>query len=164
MKNLKRVYAVSLVTVLMVIATASFAQPGGEISLGPRFGGSSGISLKKHNGSNKGAFELLAGWNFDKEVEGLNFNLLYEKLAPLSGERLNALFGAGAGVAVFSGDFNMGLSGIVGFDYRISKFVNLQIDWQPTWYFLNGSEFSPMNAGFTVRYVLNNKKLRGKKE
>jgi hypothetical protein len=58
----------------------------------------------------------------------------------------------------------MGLAGIVGFDYRISKFVNLQIDWQPTWYFINGSDFSPMNAGFTVRYVLNNKKLRGKKE
>jgi hypothetical protein len=163
MKNLKRLYSVSLVTVLMVIATTSFAQTGGEWSLGPRFGGSSGISLKKHNGSNKGAFELLAGWNFDKEVEGINLNILYEKLAPLSGERLNAIFGAGAGLAVFGDEFRMGLAGIAGFDYRISKFVNLQIDWQPTWYFINGNEFSPLNAGFTVRYVLNNKKLRGKK-
>ncbi len=163
MKNLKRVYTVSVIIVLMALVGTSNAQVGGEWSLGPRFGGSSGLSLKKHNGSNRGAFELLAGWNFDPDLEGINFNLLYEKLAPLSGERLNAIFGAGAGVAVFGDEFNMGLAGIVGFDYRISKVINLQIDWQPTWYFLNGSEFSPMNAGFTIRYVLNNKKLRGKK-
>jgi hypothetical protein len=163
MKKIKRLYSISMIILLMTIAGTSNAQPGGEISLGPRFGGSSGLSLKKHSASNNGAFELLAGWNFDEDVEGVNFNLLYEKLAPLSGQKLNALFGAGAGVAVFGDEFRMGLAGIVGFDYRISKFVNLQIDWQPTWYFINGSEFSPMNAGFTIRYVLNNKKLRGKK-
>jgi len=163
MNSLKRLYTVTLITVFMVIAGTSYAQTGGEWSLGPRFGGSSGLSLKKHSSSNKGAFELLAGWNFDKEVEGINFNLLYEKLASLSGNRLNAIFGAGAGVAVFGDEFRMGLAGIAGFDYRVSKFINLQIDWQPTWYFINGSEFSPMNAGFTIRYVLNNKKLRGKK-
>lgn len=163
MKKFKRFYTVTLIIVLTAFVGTSNAQVGGEWSLGPRFGGSSGISLKKHNASNKGAFEMLAGWNFDKDVEGVNFNLLYEKLAPLSGQRLNALFGAGAGFAVFGDEFQMGLAGIVGFDYRISKFINLQIDWQPTWYFINGSEFSPMNAGFTIRYVLNNKKLRGKK-
>jgi len=163
MKNLKGFYTVSMIIMLMAIVGTTKAQVGGEWSLGPRFGGSSGLSLKKHSATNNGAFELLAGWNFDPEVEGVNFNLLYEKLAPLSGQRLNALFGAGAGFAVFGDEFQLGLAGIVGFDYRISKFINLQIDWQPTWYFINGSEFSPMNAGFTVRYVLNNKKLRGKK-
>jgi hypothetical protein len=163
MKNLKRLYTVSLIAVFMVIGAASYAQPGGEWSLGPRFGGSSGLSLKKHNASNKGAFELLAGWSFDPDLEGVNFNLLYEKLAPLSGERLNAIFGAGAGVAVFGDEFRMGLAGIIGFDYRISKYLNLQVDWQPTWYFINGSDFSPLNAGFTIRYVLNHKKLSGKK-
>jgi hypothetical protein len=163
MKKLKNLYTISMIIVLTAIAGTSNAQPGGEISLGPRFGGSSGISLKKHSASNKAAFELLAGWSFDPDLEGINFNLLYERLAPLSGERLNAVFGGGAGVAVFGDEFRMGLAGIIGFDYRISKFVNLQIDWQPTWYFINGSDFSPMNAGFTIRYVLNNKKLRGKK-
>ena len=159
MKISKRVYLVSTILILMTFVSTSYAQVGGEFSLGPRFGGSSGLSFKKHNASNKGAIELLAGWNFDKEVEGINFNLLFEKLAPLSGNRLNAIFGGGPGFAVFGDEFRVGFAGIAGFDYRISKFVNLQVDWQPTWYFINGSEFSPMNAGFTVRYVLNNKKI-----
>lgn len=160
MKNLKKVYTVSLIIVLMAIVETSTAQVGGEWSFGPRFGGSSGVSLKKHSMTNNGAFELLAGWNFDPDVEGTNFSLLYEKLAPLSGPRLSALFGAGPGIAVFGDEFRLGLAGIIGFDYRITKAINLQLDWQPTWYFTNGSDFSPMNAGFTIRYVLNNKKLR----
>ncbi len=160
MKNLKGIYTASLIIVMLAIVGTANAQVGGEISLGPRFGGSSGVSLKKHSMTNHGAFELLAGWNFDPNVEGLNFSLLYEKLAPLSGPRLSAIFGAGPGVAVFGDEFRLGLAGMIGFDFRISKVINLQIDWQPTWYFTNGSDFSPMNAGFTVRYVLNNKKAR----
>lgn len=163
MKNLKRFYTVSMMLMLMAIVATSNAQVGGEWSAGPRFGGSSGVSLKKHSWTNKGAFELLAGWNFDPNVEGTNFSLLYEKLAPLSGAKLSALFGAGPGIAVFGDEFRLGLAGMIGFDFRVSKVINLQLDWQPTWYFTNGSDFSPMNAGFTVRYVLNNKKLRGKK-
>ena len=160
MKNLKGIYTVSLIIVMLAIVGTANAQVGGEISLGPRFGGSSGMSLKKHSMTNHGAFELLAGWNFDPNVEGLNFSLLYEKLAPLSGPRLSALFGAGPGVAVFGDEFRLGLAGMIGFDFRISKVINLQLDWQPTWYFTNGSDFSPMNAGFTVRYALNSKKSK----
>lgn len=163
MNNLKRLQIGTLVIVFIAIVGTSNAQVGGEWSLGPRFGGSSGVSLKKHSMTNHGAFEMLAGWNFDQNVEGVNFSFLYEKLVPLSGPKLSALLGAGPGIAVFGDEFRMGLAGMIGFDYRISKVVNLQVDWQPTWYFINGSDFSPMNAGFTVRYVLNNKKLRGKK-
>jgi hypothetical protein len=159
-KYFKKFYTIPLIIVFIAIAGTSNAQVGGEWSFGPRFGGSSGVSLKKHSMTNKGAFELLAGYNFDPDVEGTNFNFLYEKLAPLSGPRLSALFGAGMGIAVFGDEFRLGLAGIIGFDYRISKVINLQLDWQPTWYFINGSDFSPMNAGFTIRYVLNNRKLR----
>ncbi|MBK6285602.1 MAG: hypothetical protein IPF54_25680 [Draconibacterium sp.] len=71
MKNLKGIYTASLIIVMLAIVGTANAQVGGEISLGPRFGGSSGVSLKKHSMTNHGAFELLAGWNFDPNVEGL---------------------------------------------------------------------------------------------
>jgi hypothetical protein len=162
MKTLKTtIYAICIVMVLVLMSGTTKAQgPGGELSIGPRFGGSSGMSFKKHSASNKGALELIAGWNFDPNVEGLNLNVLYEKLAPLTSNRLSAMFGAGAGFAVWGDEFQLGLAGIIGFDYRVTKVINLQVDWQPTWYFINGSELSPMNAGFTIRYVLNNRKNR----
>jgi hypothetical protein len=160
MKNLNTTfYTVCFVIALVLSSGTTKAQgPGGEFSIGPRFGGSSGMSFKKHSASNGGAFELIAGWNFDPNVEGLNLNVLYEKLAPLAGNRLSAMFGAGAGFAVWGDEFQLGLAGIIGFDYRVTKAINLQVDWQPTWYFINGSELSPMNAGFTIRYVLNKKR------
>jgi hypothetical protein len=136
---------------------ASYNEAGGEVSLGPRFGGSSGLSFKKHAFNNESAFEILAGWNFDENVDGVNLNLLWEKLAPISGQRFCALFGGGPSFA-FGDEFRFGVAGIIGFDWRITNVVNLQVDWQPTWYFVNGSDFSPINAGFTIRYVLNHVK------
>ena len=91
-------------------------------------------------------------------VEGVNMNFLWEKLVPFSGDRLGVIFGIGPGLA-FLDEFRLGAAGIIGFDWRITNIVNLQVDWQPTWYFVNGSDFSPINAGFTARYVLNHKSL-----
>jgi len=154
-------YAVCIVMVLVLMSGTTKAQgPGGELSIGPRFGGSSGISFKRHSPSNKGAFEIVGGWNFDKDVEGVNFNILFEKLAPLSGAKLAAMVGVGPGFAVFGDEFRLGAAATIGFDWRITKVINLQVDWQPVWYFINGSEVSPANAGFTIRYVLNNRRSR----
>jgi hypothetical protein len=144
---------------MSTISLTAQATAGGELSIGPRFGGSSGLSLKKHAASNKSAFEFLFQWSFDDEVEGFGVTALWEKLAPLSGNRLAAMFGAGP-ATVFGDEFRFGIGGIIGFDWRISKIINLQMDWQPTWYFVNGSDFSSVNLGFTVRYVLNHRKLR----
>jgi hypothetical protein len=138
----------------------AFAQEaGGEFSMGPRFGGTTALSIKKHSNSNKSAIELIAGWNFDENVDGVSINLLWEKLAPLSGNRLAAIIGAGPGFA-FGDDFRFGAAGILGLDWRISHSFNMQFDWQPTWYFVNGSDFSAINGGFTIRYVFNKKKYK----
>lgn len=132
-------------------------EAGGEFSMGPRFGGISALSIKKHASSNKSAFELIAGWNFDENVDGVAINLLWEKLAPLSGNRLAAIIGGGPGLA-FGDDFRFGAAAILGLDWRVSRVVNLQFDWQPTWYFVNGNDFSAINGGFTIRYVFNRQK------
>ena len=166
MMNMKK--STSSLFVKLAIAVALFVgmgqstqaqDAGGEISLGPRFGGSTGLSLKKHFHSNTSAVELIGGWNFDEKVKGVNVNVLFEKLAPLSGKRLSAIFGIGPGFS-FTSPFQFGAAGIIGFDWRVSNVINLQLDWQPTWYFTNGSYFTPLNAGFTVRYVLNHRKLK----
>jgi hypothetical protein len=147
---------------LAIITNQTIAQDaGGEFSMGPRFGGITALSIKKHSSSNKSAFELIGGWSFDENADGVAINLLWEKLAPLSGNRLAAIIGGGPGVA-FSDDFRFGAAGILGLDWRISHAINLQFDWQPTWYFVNGSDFSAINGGFTIRYVLNKKKYKEK--
>jgi hypothetical protein len=158
---MNRLFAMLLaVTVMAGMSLETRAQEaGGEISLGPRFGGSTGLSLKKHSHSNTFAFELIGGWNFDDKVKGVNVNLLFEKLAPLSGKRLAAIIGIGPGFS-FTDPFQFGAAGIIGLDWRVSNVINLQLDWQPTWYFTNGSYFTPVNAGFTVRYVLNHRNLK----
>jgi hypothetical protein len=167
MYNLKITKFARKFTLLAVIIFASLStmaqEPGGEKSIGPRFGGSSGLSFKSHSQKNTSAFEIIAGWNFDENVDGVSINLLWEKLAPLSGKRLAALFGIGPGFA-FGDDFRFGAAGIIGFDWRTTNTINLQLDWQPTWYFTNGSDFSAINAGFTIRFVLNHKKVAGKEK
>jgi hypothetical protein len=151
-----------LIACFAIITNQTIAQEaGGEFSMGPRFGGVTALSIKKHSSSNKSAFELIGGWSFDKNVDGVAINLLWEKLAPLSGNRLAAIIGAGPGVA-FSDDFRFGAAAILGLDWRISRVVNLQFDWQPTWYFVNGSDFSAVNGGFTIRYVFNRQKDKKK--
>jgi len=136
---------------------------GGEWSVGPRFGGSSGISLKKHSASNKSAFELVAANAFDKKIEGFSLTALYQKLAPLNENgQLSAFYGGGINLN-FKDQTKFGVSGIIGFDWRLKKApLTLQLDWLPSWYFINESYFSGINGAFTIRYVVNRKKFERK--
>jgi hypothetical protein len=165
---MKNSHSVLLVRLAIILALSIFfeqgvmaQEAGGEVSLGARFGGSSGLSFKKYSKSNTSAFEVIAGWNFDNKMQGVTTTILFEKLAPLSGKRLSAIFGLGPGFN-FTDPFRFGAAGIIGFDWRVSHVINIQLDLQPTWYFTNGSEFTPVNAGFTIRYVLNHPKSKKK--
>ena len=133
---------------------------GGESALGIRVGGTSGITYKKFF-SKKTALEFIGGYNFDNDVKNVALTALFEKHAPLIGDRFAALFGIGPSY-VFSGS-HIGASAALGFDMRLGKSpLNFQIDWMPAYYFTNGSHFSPDNGGVSVRYILNRKKLYGK--
>ncbi len=139
-------------------------QVGGEISVGGRFGGSSGVTLKKHNGYNTSAIEFIAQFkNFDKieELDGFSLSALYQKLAPMSGSKqVSAIFGVGASMN-FKDQFDMGVSGMIGFDWRLKAApVTLQVDWMPTWFLIGENEFIFTNAAVSARYVLNGRKYK----
>ncbi len=125
---------------------------GGELALGPRVGGVAGISLKKYAINNYYAFEAVASFGLFTKDKGIRVNVLFEKIKSLSdNEKLSAIFGGGVGMRLDPG--KIGAAGILGFDWRISKKINMQVDWQPTWLFFD--ELFGWNAGYTVRYNLN---------
>jgi hypothetical protein len=160
----------SVLPLLLVFSTLStFAQRkdvGGEFSVGPRLGGTLSASFKKHNNYNKSALELLLQFKDfnnveDNDLDGFGATLLWEKLAPIStSSQLSAMIGGGPAFN-FNKDFNMGIAGIIGFDWRLKMApITLQLDWMPTFYFVNISTFEATNAAFTARFVLNRKRYK----
>ena len=133
---------------------------GGEIAAGARFGGQSGLTIKKYNGSNRSALEGVVGWNFDNAIQGFSMTGLFEKMAPLnSNGQLSGQFGFG-GTAIFGDKFYLGPTGILGFDWRLKKVpVTMSVDWMPTWILIGTSRFSSLNGAFSLRYILNHKKF-----
>ncbi len=121
-------------------------------SIGARFGGASGVSLKSYSKTGGLNFEFIAARDFDDEVEGFSLTVLGQKFGALSESgKLGAFIGLGE-TMVFGDDFLLGVSGSIGFDWRIGR-IGLQLDWLPTWIFVNKSYFSPINAGVTVRWM-----------
>ncbi len=149
--------------VMLSCGSSAIAQKevGGELAIGARFGGVSALDIKKYRGNNNAAFEFIAGWNFDNDVDGFTFTGLWEKLAPLTNSRqVNAIIGLGPTMA-FGDDFRFGASGILGVDWRFEGLpLNLQFDWSPTWFFVNGNDFSFVNGAVSVRYIINNRNAR----
>jgi hypothetical protein len=124
---------------------------GGELSAGLRFGGASGLTIKKYNKNNKSALELVTAFNFFTANERMRMNFLYEKLTPITkNKRLSALIGGGVGMKF--DPYCLGIVGTLGFDWRITDKLNMQLDWQPTWLFIGNDEFYGMNAGYSIRY------------
>jgi hypothetical protein len=146
---MKKVLLISL-TAFLLTQTAS-----AQWSVGARFGGASGLSLKSYSKSGNLHFEAIAAANFDDHFDGKGFSLtlLGEKFGPLSEDgKLGAILGAGE-TMIFGDEFYLGLSGIIGFDWRIGRRIGFQVDWLPTWIIINDSYFSPINVAGTVRWV-----------
>lgn len=164
---MKQLRTLLLATFILASGTAVAQKKdvGGELSLGPRFGGTAALSLKKHWNYNKSAFELITQLkDFDKpdsDLDGFAITALFQKLAPLSGSnKLSALLGFGPSMN-FKDEFNLGISGMIGFDWRLKSVpVTLQLDWMPTYYFVNENTFKATNAAVTARYVLNRRRYK----
>ena len=151
-----------LITLSFFFTRSSYAQDivGGEFSIGPRLGGSAGLSFKFHNKSNRSAFELITAQSFDNKIDGFTLGAMFEKIAPISGNnRLSAIGGTGINLN-FKDETKVGVSGILGFDWRLKSIpLTLQLDWLPTLFFINvKSTFNGINGAFTIRYVINRKK------
>ncbi len=152
---------ISIVLLVMSFFYAAQAQRkiGGEWSAGGRFGGSLGVTLKSHARTNDYAFELIAANSFDEKMKGFSTAILYEKLAPISGNgQLSAMLGGGFNFNFYQQKTNFGVSGTLGFDWRLKAVpLNFQADWMPTFFFINTTHFSGINGAFSVRYIFNRK-------
>jgi hypothetical protein len=122
-------------------------------SIGARFGGTSGLSLKSYSKSGGSHFEAITAFSFDDNVDGFSATLLFEKFGAFDSQnKFGAILGAGE-TMVFTDDFYLGVSGIIGFDWRIGRRIGFQVDWLPTWFFVPESYFSAVNIAGTVRWV-----------
>jgi hypothetical protein len=137
---------------VLLIMLAFLTTASAQWSIGARFGGSSGVSLKNYPSSNGVLFEAISAFNFDESIDGFSLTLLGEKLGTFSNDgKLGAILGLGE-TMVFGNDFLFGVNGILGFDWRLGK-IGLQLDWMPTYIFVNDSYFSSVNAAFTARWM-----------
>ncbi len=139
--------------VLFLITISTYQVASSQWSVGARFGGASGISLKSYSKSGSFHFEAISAFSFDENLDGFSVTLLGEKMGAFSNDgKLGAILGGGE-TMVFGDDFYLGLSAILGLDWRIGRRIGLQLDWLPTWIFVNDSYFSPVNAAFTARWM-----------
>lgn len=158
--NDSKKYIFPLILLFTMSLSSAFSQDytyhnrdiGGEWALGLRFGGASGISLKKYAINNKYAIEAVTSFGIFSVDKGIRTNVVFEKIKPLSdNEKLSAIFGGG--VAMRLNPSKMGIAGIIGFDWRLARKFNMQVDWQPTWLFFDN--FYGWNVAYTFRYNLN---------
>lgn len=137
---------------LVLLSFACITTTSAQWSVGARFGGASGVSIKHYPASNGLLFEGISAFSFDDNLKDLSLTLLLEKFGPLSeNEKLGAILGFGE-TMVFTDDFLLGVSGILGFDWRIGRF-GMQIDWLPTYIFINDSYFNSVNVAYTARWI-----------
>jgi hypothetical protein len=161
---MRKIPLIACCLVVSLFSLQSFAQTkvvGGEFAAGVRLGGTTALTVKKYSGHNTSALEFMAGWNFDKSIDGFNISGMWEKLAPLNASRkLNAEFGFGA-TAIFGDKVYFGPSGIIGFDWRLKSIpITMSFDWMPTLIVLGKTHFSGANGAFSIRWILNHRKYQ----
>jgi hypothetical protein len=138
-----------LLSLLVILSSGSLSA---QLSVGARFGGASGVSLKSYSRAGGLNIEIIGARDFDDEIDGFSLTILGEKFGAISDNgKLGAFLGFGE-TMVFGDEFYLGLNGALGFDWRIGR-IGLQLDWLPTWIFVNKSYFSPINGALTVRWV-----------
>lgn len=133
---------------------------GKESTLGVRVGGSAGVTYKKFSSGNF-AFEGIVAKDFDRHQDGVFVAGLFQNNAPLAGKRFSAIVGGGPAYHFARKSF--GAAGILGFDWRVfNSPINLQVDWMPTLYFSGENKYTFINTAFSLRYILNRRKLSGR--
>ena len=77
---MKKLIIATATIILSFILTESSAQRknvGGELAIGARLGGSSGLTLKKYSGNGHSAFEFIGAWSFDNDLDGFTLTGLW---------------------------------------------------------------------------------------
>ena len=154
----------SVVLMMFLFASLSQAQDY-KSAIGLRFGYPLSISYKTFV-SEKGAFEGVAGFRSFSGYSWFNVGAYYQhnnEIASVNG--LKWYYGAGANIYFWSydtgfvgdGSTSIGISGVLGLDYKFADIpLNVSVDWIPT-YFVNGfgSGFGGGYGALAGRYTLN---------
>lgn len=112
---MKKILFISLLAFLFIQGVSA------QWSVGARFGGASGVSLKSYSRTGTTHFEFISAFNFDENVDGFSVTILGEKFGALSESgKLGAILGVGE-TMIFGDEFLLGVSGIIGFDWRIGR-------------------------------------------
>ncbi len=86
----------------------------------------------------KGGVGIDAVWDF-----------LYK---PLGNEAFNWYLGVGPSTYI-GDDFELGVSGEIGLEYRFNIPLALGLDWRPTFWIIDETKFGAGSFGLNVRYV-----------
>ena len=135
------------ISTLVLLSFTDFSQ-----ELGARFGDVLGNNVAVDAIFKTGKFHRVHG---DVSFgNGLGVEALWDFLyRPLGGEAFNWYEGAGPS-AFFSSTFLLGASGEVGLEYRFNNApISLSIDWRPTLFIIEKTDFSSRGFGFNARYV-----------
>ncbi|MEZ4910436.1 MAG: hypothetical protein R2774_06210 [Saprospiraceae bacterium] len=155
----------ALLAAFMFCSVISYGQSYNS-AIGARLGYPLSLSYKKFI-SDRAAVEGILGFKSYTGYSWINVGGLYEihnELPSIDG--LSWYYGAGASIYLWSydNDFidagsstSIGISGVIGLDYRFADIpLNISIDWIPT-FFVNGygNGFGSEYGGIGVRYILN---------
>lgn len=141
-----------LLSAFLFISALGFSQ-----ELGARFGEVLGNNVAIDAMVSTGKFNRL---HLDVSFgdRGVGVEALWDFLyRPLGGEAFN--WYAGAGPSILIGDpFLLGFSGEAGLEYRFNSVpIALGLDWRPTFYIIEDTDFDAGGFGFNVRYIFGKK-------
>lgn len=137
------------------LATLSFLYLGNAASaqeLGIRFGDVLGNTVAVDALFSVGEFSRIhADVSFGS---GLGVEALYDFLyRPLGVDVINWYVGAGPSMLI-DDPFYLGFSGEVGLDYQFNSIpLSLSLDWRPTFWLIENTDFRAGGFGLNVRYV-----------
>lgn len=139
---------VVLLFAFLLVGFAGYSQ-----ELGIRFGDVLGNDVAIDGMFKAGkAQRIHANLSFGDERVGAEvlWHLLYK---PLGGESFHWYVGVGPS-ALLGNQFKLGASGEIGLEYRFNSVpLAMGVDWRPTLFIVDETDFSSRGFGFNVRYV-----------
>lgn len=139
-----------LLVVLVLVCANQFANAQ---EVGIRFGDVSGGDVAVDAVFSSGKFSRIhANVSFGDGGVGLDalWDFIYK---PLDGEALKWYVGVGPSM-VINDDFLLGASGEIGLEYRFKEApIAIGLDWRPTFWIVEETDFHAGGFGLNVRYV-----------
>lgn len=139
---------------LLVLAFIGANQFSSAQEIGIRFGNVSGGDVAVDGVFSLGKFSRVhADISFGDGGVGIDalWDFLYK---PVDGESLKWYVGAGPSVLFGNPDALIGASGEIGLEYRFQEApIAIGLDWRPTLWILEDTEFRAGGFGLNVRYV-----------